>query len=101
MDRSRSAPLDGLRGLAALSVLVYHVALATVGAGAVAGAAGALHFGVPVFFVLSGLLLYLPFVRARMDGRPRPSLRRYAVRRLARIVPAYWAALLGLNALGL
>src|SRR4051812_8429119 len=98
MPRSRSAPLDGLRALAALSVLAYHSLLATAGLGA---ASGALHFGVPVFFVLSGLLLYRPFVAARMDGAPPPRLRSYAVRRAARIVPAYWTALLALGALGL
>jgi peptidoglycan/LPS O-acetylase OafA/YrhL len=50
--------------------------------------------GVPVFFVLSGFLLSLPFWSAYRSGLPMPSLRDYAVRRLARIVPGYWLCLL-------
>ena len=47
-----------------------------------------------LFFFVSGFLLYRPFVAARLAGRPRPSLRAYWWRRLLRILPAYWAALL-------
>ena len=48
--------------------------------------------GVAVFFLISGFLLYRPFVAARTGGR-RMSLRGFARRRLLRIVPAYWVAL--------
>ena len=47
-------------------------------------------FGVAMFFVLSGYLLARPFWRALDDGRPMPSLGIYALRRAARIFPAYW-----------
>ena len=49
--------------------------------------------GVSVFFVISGFLLYRPFVRARLDRQPPPRTGPYAWRRFLRIVPAYWVAL--------
>jgi peptidoglycan/LPS O-acetylase OafA/YrhL len=38
-------------------------------------------------------LLYRPYAAAHAAGRRRPSTRRYARRRILRIVPAYWTAL--------
>ena len=49
--------------------------------------------GVAIFFVISGFLLYRPFLAARFAGRPPPRIRDYARRRVLRIVPAYWLAL--------
>jgi peptidoglycan/LPS O-acetylase OafA/YrhL len=46
-----------------------------------------------VFFVISGFLLYRPYAAAHAAGRPGSSTRRYARRRVLRIVPAYWTAL--------
>ncbi len=46
--------------------------------------------GVAVFFVLSGYLLSEPFWRAWTDDAERPSLKTFAVRRWARIAPAFW-----------
>jgi peptidoglycan/LPS O-acetylase OafA/YrhL len=48
---------------------------------------------VDVLFLTSGLLLYRPFVRARVAGDRLPNRRRYLRRRMLRIVPAYWFAL--------
>jgi len=48
--------------------------------------------GVAVFFLISGFLLYRPFLVARRAGDPTRLLA-YARRRVLRIVPAYWAAL--------
>ena len=50
-------------------------------------------FGVAMFFVLSGFLLARPFWQALDAGRPLPSLRTYALRRGARIIPGFWLAL--------
>lgn len=50
-------------------------------------------FGVGMFFVLSGFLLARPFWQALDKGAPLPSLRTYALRRAARIVPGFWLAL--------
>ena len=87
---------DGLRALAALSILVFHTGAAT---GTIAGQAGLgpylaqLKVGVAVFFVISGFLLYRPFVAARTGGAPAVRLGAYLRRRFLRIVPAYWVAL--------
>jgi peptidoglycan/LPS O-acetylase OafA/YrhL len=92
----RFALFDSLRAIAALSILVFHVAAIT-GAleDAVTGDALAVlgSRGVMLFFLISGFLLYRPFVAARAEGRPRPQVRRYFRRRVLRIVPAYWTAL--------
>jgi peptidoglycan/LPS O-acetylase OafA/YrhL len=48
-----------------------------------------MEIGVPIFFVLSGFLLFGPWVKAAAsDGAP-PSVRRYAWHRVRRIMPAY------------
>jgi peptidoglycan/LPS O-acetylase OafA/YrhL len=86
---------DSLRGLAALAIVLTHVGLGSgANYNAVYGALLArLDIGVTLFFVLSGFLLYRPFVAARLEARPAPRLRDYARRRVLRIVPAYWLAL--------
>ena len=86
MSARRVVPaLDGLRAVAAGAVLLTHVAFRTGQTQAGAGGAvlGRLDVGVAVFFVLSGFLLY---------PRTRP-VGRYALRRAARILPAYWVLL--------
>jgi peptidoglycan/LPS O-acetylase OafA/YrhL len=88
--------IEGVRGLAAGLVLLYHVWLYT----RLGGARGPLdallgHFwvGVTVFFVLSGFLLYRPFVASTLARTATPDLWRYAWSRVVRIVPAYYVAL--------
>ena len=49
--------------------------------------------GVTVFFVISGFLLYRPFLNAQLNGAPRQRVRDFYRRRVLRIVPAYWLAL--------
>jgi peptidoglycan/LPS O-acetylase OafA/YrhL len=92
----RLAGLDGVRGLAALFVVVNHVFLRAFPGYPVDNApfwAGWFIYGrfaVVVFIVLSGFSLALAPVRRgwRLDG-----LSRFARRRALRILPAYWAAL--------
>ncbi len=86
---------DSLRGLAALAIVLTHVGLASgANTSAFYGPMTArLDVGVTLFFVLSGFLLYRPFVAGRLEGRPAPRVRDYARRRVLRIVPAYWLAL--------
>jgi peptidoglycan/LPS O-acetylase OafA/YrhL len=86
---------DGLRAVAVLSVLVTHTALLS-GANELAWYGkytARLDVGVTIFFLISGFLLYRPFVAAHLQGRPGPRVRDYARRRVLRIVPAYWLAL--------
>lgn len=83
--------LDGYRALAALMVLLTHVATTTNETQDWLGhILGRFDFGVALFFLLSGFLLYRPWVRTSLEGVPRPQLRRYALRRASRILPLYW-----------
>ncbi|MET7771363.1 acyltransferase [Nocardia sp. NPDC005366] len=84
--------LEGMRAMAALGVMVTHVAFQT---GASAAPLGRIlerfDMAVAVFFGLSGFLLWRPHASvARGFGR-RPSTTRYLLHRGARILPAYWA----------
>ncbi|MGC0365837.1 peptidoglycan/LPS O-acetylase OafA/YrhL [Rhodococcus sp. 27YEA15] len=86
--------LDGMRGLAALGVLVTHVAFQTghVQSGFIGRAYGRLDLAVAVFFALSGFLLWRPHAAAaRGIGRPQPIIR-YWISRATRILPGYWVA---------
>lgn len=93
--RDRLAGLDGLRALAAIAVLSYHVAewSAYGFAGRFGSVLWELKGGVAVFFVISGTVLYLPYARAIRDQAPLPDWRAYGRRRVVRIIPAYWLAL--------
>src|SRR5438445_13464934 len=92
----RIAGLEGLRGLAALYVVVNHIFLRAFPGYPVDHApfwaAWFIYgrFAVVVFIVLSGFSLALSPARHgfRLDG-----VWRFAVRRARRILPAYWAAL--------
>lgn len=93
---SRLPCLDGVRAFAALGVVIVHVGL--ISGYSVRGGVLGPYFargevGVTVFFLLSGFLVYRPFVAAHLDGRPAPRLGRYLWRRAVRIVPLYWVAL--------
>ena len=50
--------------------------------------------------MLSGFLIYRQFAAANLSRSAMPVLGRYAVRRAARIYPAYWVALAVLGAPG-
>lgn len=81
--------LTGLRGFAALVVLVVHVSGRTdypwIG----------IHgYGPVSLFVLSGFLLYQPWSRWALAVSDRPAVGTFARRRLARIFPAYLVTLL-------
>lgn len=93
--RATRFPLfDSLRAIAALAIFGTHAAIYLgVGGGALRPYAARLDVGVYIFFVISGFLLYRPFVRARLGDRAAPSAVAYGWRRLLRIAPAYWVAL--------
>lgn len=98
---SRLGELDALRGIAALIVVGFHY---TYKAGEILPAAQTVpwhlswgHFGVQLFFAISGFVIFMTLERTR-------SAADFAVSRFARLFPAYWAGVaatsLGVLALG-
>ena len=96
----RLVGIEGLRGIAAATVLTAHVWLVSQSSGHFElGWADRYVFpqlknGVTLFFVLSGFLLFLPFVAAALRNEPRPAFNAYLRNRALRILPAYWFILL-------
>jgi peptidoglycan/LPS O-acetylase OafA/YrhL len=80
-----------MRGVAALLVLGTHAAFATgkLSHGYVGVMYARLEIGVAIFFVLSGFLLFRPWVRAAAAAVSLPSVGHYARRRMRRVMPAY------------
>ena len=105
MDRVGS--LDALRGVAILAVFTQHLGdrfLPFVQAELARALPPALspwvltvihhaHWGVDLFFVLSGSSLALGYLRALDAGRPAQAASSFWLRRAARIAPAYLVAL--------
>lgn len=103
--------LEGIRGIAAVFVIFTHIGIGTgqigsqmwqqPGNGFVGAVLNRMEVGLPIFFVLSGVLLYRPFALATVTGSRKPAVGPYFWRRALRILPAYWvftvAALLLLN----
>ncbi len=93
--RARFDGFDGLRAIAAILVVLHHASLpsARMSVGHFAHQFTQLDIGVAIFFLISGFLLYRPFADRIMTGASEPSVRKYLLRRAARIFPAYWLAL--------
>ncbi|MGI9062022.1 MAG: acyltransferase family protein [Ktedonobacteraceae bacterium] len=97
------AVLDGVRAIACLLVVFYHISLLTARTNiwapnasahplfstvALAGASG-----VTLFFVLSGFLLFRPYAKALLAESSWPSAKLFYLRRSFRIIPAYYVCL--------
>lgn len=92
--------LDGVRAFATIAVITFHInslvanslwdmptnplssAFETFGGS-----------GVTLFFVLSGFLLFMPYAKALLFQTHWPSARRFYLRRVLRIIPGYYVAL--------
>lgn len=87
----RVASLTGIRAVAAILVMGTHAAYTTglYTHGYIGLVYSRMEIGVPIFFVLSGFLLFRPWVKAAATGGPPPSVGRYAWHRVRRIMPAY------------
>lgn len=98
---SHVSALTGLRAVAALLVVGTHAAFATgkLTHGYVGAIYAHLEVGVAIFFVLTGFLLFRPWVRAAAGGAMPPNLSRYARHRVRRIVPGYVVTVLAAFAL--
>lgn len=87
--------LDGVRALALCLVVSLHIG----NAGGVPGPPAARLvsefsiWGLYLFFVLSGFLLFLPYARSILTGSSWPSAWRFYLRRARRILPVYYVAL--------
>lgn len=103
-SKNTIAPLDGIRALACLMVITYHVSLITTKDRPLwnpthypvilSALIFACDMGVTLFFILSGFLLFLPYAKALLFDAPWPSMRQFYIRRALRILPAYYVTLL-------
>jgi len=98
---SRVPALTGLRAVAALLVVGTHAAFATgkLTHGYIGSIYAHLDVGVALFFVLTGFLLFRPWVRAAARRSAPPDLIRYTRHRVRRILPAYVVTVLAVFAL--
>lgn len=98
------AVLDGVRAFACLIVIWYHLDTVprdmhvwNLQQSTSPFVTAFLYFGrygVTLFFVLSGFLLFLPFAKALLFENTWPSIRRFYLRRVFRILPAYFLSLI-------
>jgi peptidoglycan/LPS O-acetylase OafA/YrhL len=98
--RARIIGLDGVRGLLCLSIAITHVTGYYSKHTAAVWKTNVFGFSLVYFFVLSGFLLFLPYVRnvvAERSSARMPNVRDYGIHRLARIMPAYLAIFLIVN----
>ena len=98
--------MDGLRAIAALAVFLVHFnqqarLQAELGPFDLARWLANGNSGVALFFVLSGFLLATPFWRQQYAAGAPLDVKQYFLRRLARILPAYYLCLGGLLAVKL
>lgn len=93
--------IEGMRAIAAGTIVLVHVWAFSSPSGAVLGAEdwrgdalSTLSVGVTLFFTLSGFLLYRPVAASIARAVPHMPIRTYLGNRFLRIAPAYWAILL-------
>ena len=103
--RTRWERVDELRGLAALAVVACHLSVsAYLNAPNLDGGPwpwlalplGFGYLGVPLFFVISGFCIHLPYARTLAAADPEmatPDWKRFFARRFWRLYPPYLAAL--------
>jgi len=98
--RARIIGLDGVRGVLCLMVAVTHVTGHYSPKTAGSWHTNVFGFALVYFFVLSGFLISLPFIRNLVKDRAAatlPNVTDYTVHRLARILPAYLLIFLFVN----
>ncbi|HEY9180049.1 MAG TPA: acyltransferase [Candidatus Baltobacteraceae bacterium] len=103
MAQSRLGVLDGLRGIAVLLVLWYHIWEISW----LPAPLPQLQFipetgfaGVDLFFYISGFVIVYPFVKALLRGDPQPTWGHFAYRRAMKIVPSYVLSIIVVIAIG-
>ncbi len=98
--------IDGLRFIAIVPVVLFHLyqfelyrPLTGLEGSILARCLRAGHYGVQLFFVISGFVLALPFARHHLAGARPVKLGAYFMRRVTRLEPPYVLSLLGMYAL--
>jgi peptidoglycan/LPS O-acetylase OafA/YrhL len=97
--------IDGLRFVAICSVLIFHIhEELRLRSGRIIPIASGFSWmerlvangdrGVRLFFVISGMILALPFARQFLIGSKPVSLRKYYLRRVTRLEPPYVASVI-------
>ena len=97
--------IDGLRFIAITSVVLFHLMLELhLRSGRIIPVEGGSVWlytslgngerGVRLFFIISGMILALPFARQMLLGERPVSLRKYYLRRVTRLEPPYLASIL-------
>lgn len=84
---------DAFRFFGMVMVLVIHTEFATQVQGPLKPYLSRMDVGVPIFFVISGFLLYRPFIARQLEGKPALPVRTFLRRRVLRVIPGYWFAL--------
>jgi peptidoglycan/LPS O-acetylase OafA/YrhL len=103
-QKNNIAVLDGVRAIACLIVMSYHISLMgndthlwdpfSLSHPLFASVVYAGAMGVTLFFVLSGFLLFMPYAKALLSDKANwPSAWSFYLRRAFRIIPAYYACL--------
>jgi peptidoglycan/LPS O-acetylase OafA/YrhL len=89
--------LTGLRGIAAVAVVLYHFKEMTpLPASPLSGIVSRGYLAVDVFFVLSGFVMALTYARGFASGFNTITYRDFLLRRFARIYPLYALVLVGM-----
>lgn len=97
--------IDGLRFVAIFSVYIYHLAgdilrhsppqlRTSLDGNWLFSVTQILNVGVPLFFVISGFILGMPFAAAHLNHKKPVSLKKYFLRRITRLEPPYILCLL-------
>jgi peptidoglycan/LPS O-acetylase OafA/YrhL len=100
--------IDGIRFLAIVLVVLFHAHGYFVEKSGIAAPVDSMFYagfakvigqgnrGVQLFFVLSGFILCLPFAHYYINNGKKVSLKRYYLRRVTRLEPPYFIAMIGL-----
>ena len=100
--------IDGLRFIAIISVVLFHLS-GTIheknmhvyidGENQYSGLRKYLghgHYGVQLFFAISGFILALPFAKHYLTGAKKATLKQYFLRRVTRLEPPYFLVMISL-----
>jgi peptidoglycan/LPS O-acetylase OafA/YrhL len=89
--RTEILALTGIRAVAAIAVVLHHIRLPHTAPTALKQIIDAGYIGVPLFFMLSGLVLGWNY--STLSPHDGSKLKRFYLARVARVMPLYWVVL--------